>query len=63
VPTIGRRSFQLDHAIFFKGADTLVADGRSIVVWVDRASGQSVELSEELLQALELFTVPQQDGV
>ena len=55
VTKISRRSFRVDHAIFFEGTDTLVADGHSIVVWVDRVAGQSVELSEAFVQALEGF--------
>jgi acyl-CoA thioester hydrolase len=55
VTKISRRSFRVDHAIFLEGADTLMADGHSVVVWVDRVAGQSVELSDALVHALERF--------
>ena len=62
VTKISRRSFRVDHAIFLGGTDTLAADGHSVVVWVDRETGQSVELSKALLQALGAFVAPQPRG-
>ena len=63
VTKVSRRSFRVDHAIFFGGTDTLAADGYSVVVWVDRVAGQSVELSETLVQALEGFAPRKHGGL
>ena len=62
VTKISRRSFRVDHAIFLAGTDTLAAEGHSVVVWVDRGTGQAVALSEALLQALGAFVAPQSGG-
>lgn len=53
VVKIGRRSFHFEHALFLEGTDTLVADGRSVVVWLDRAAGRSTELASEIRAFLE----------
>lgn len=44
---IGRTSFHLDYAIL-RGGDELVADGSSVVVWVDYERGESIPLPERL---------------
>lgn len=62
VTKVGRRSFQVEHAIFLGDTDTLAADGHSVVVWVDRAAGQSVDLSATLVQALAVFAPLRQEG-
>lgn len=62
VTKVSRRSFRVEHSIFFGGTGTLAADGHSIVVWVDRAEGQPVELSEALVQALDAFVPLKQGG-
>lgn len=53
VAKISRRSFHFEHALFLEGTDTLVADGRSAVVWLDRATGKSTELAPEIHTFLE----------
>lgn len=45
---IGRSSFALDYAIFEEGRDEPVAEGTSVVVWIDYAVGKSRPLPEEL---------------
>ncbi|HNR30218.1 MAG TPA: thioesterase family protein [Candidatus Hydrogenedentes bacterium] len=53
VGKISRRSFHFEHGLFLDGTDTLVADARSIVVWINRATGEPVEISPALREALE----------
>ena len=45
---IGRTSFPLEYGIFLAGTDDLVADGSSVVVWVDYGAGKSTPLPESL---------------
>ncbi len=45
---IGRTSFPLEYGIFLEGTDDLVADGSSVVVWVDYGAGKSAPLPESL---------------
>jgi len=53
VGKIGRTSFHFEHGVFFEGTDTLAADARSIVVWIDRAAGKPIEISPDLREKLE----------
>lgn len=45
---IGRKSFTLEYSLFRAGSDDVVADGSSVVVWVDYAVGKSIPLPAEL---------------
>lgn len=45
---IGRTSFPLEYGIFLEGTNDLVADGSSVVVWVDYGAGKSTPLPESL---------------
>ncbi len=45
---IGRTSFPLEYGIFFEGTEELVADGSSVVVWVDYGEAKSAPLPESL---------------
>lgn len=45
---IGRTSFPLEYGIFLEGTEDLVADGSSVVVWVDYGAGRSTPLPESL---------------
>lgn len=45
---IGSSSFSLDYAIYPHGADHPVADGTSVVVWIDYEVGKSVALPDDL---------------
>jgi acyl-CoA thioester hydrolase len=45
---IGRTSFPLEYGIFLEGTGDLVADGSSVVVWVDYGAGKSTPLPESL---------------
>lgn len=49
---IGRTSFPLEYGIFVEGTDELVADGSSVVVWVDYGAGKSTPLPEDLKQRI-----------
>ncbi len=45
---IGRSSFTLEYGIFAQSTDDLVADGSSVVVWVDYGKAKSAPLPESL---------------
>ena len=49
---IGRTSFTLEYGIFFEGTGDLVADGSSVVVWVDYGAGKSAPLPESLKEQI-----------
>ncbi len=49
---IGRTSFPLEYGIFLEGTDDLVADGSSVVVWVDYGAGKSTPLPESLKERI-----------
>ncbi len=49
---IGSTSFPLEYGIFLEGTDDLVADGSSVVVWVDYHAGKSTALPESLKQRI-----------
>ena len=49
---IGLSSFTLAYAIFLQGTDELVADGSSVVVWVDYAENKSAPLPERLKERI-----------
>ncbi len=49
---IGRTSFTLDYGLFLEGTDELVADGTSVVVWVDYAAQKSAPLPEDVKQKI-----------
>ncbi len=49
---VGRSSFTLDYGIFSAQSDELVADGSSVVVWVDYAADKSVALPEDLKERI-----------
>ncbi len=47
---IGRTSFTLEYGIFLEDTADLLADGSSVVVWVDYRAGKSAALPESLKQ-------------
>jgi len=49
---IGRKSFTLEYRILRKDTDDMVADGTSVVVWVDYAEGKAIPLPENLKGAI-----------
>lgn len=57
VSEVGRRSFTLEYAIFVAGEPVVVAEGKSVVVWVDydagRAAPMPAALRETLVRAFE----------
>lgn len=52
---LGNSSFTLEYGIFSQGEEEPVADGSSVVVWLDYAAGSSIRLPETLRQAIRLF--------
>jgi len=52
VAKVGTKSFTLEYAMFRSGEDQPVADGSSVVVWVDYEAGTSAPLPDALKQAL-----------
>ena len=42
------RSFVLSYGLFRKGNDELIGDGSTVLVWLDHATGQAVELPPEV---------------
>lgn len=49
---IGSKSFQLEYELYRQADDTLVADGSSVVVWVDYGCGQAIALPEPLKERI-----------
>lgn len=52
VTHLGNRSFHLDQGIFLQGQDTLMAQGHSVMCWVDYEAEKAQPLPEELRAAL-----------
>ena len=48
----GRSSFTLEYEIFYAGTEEIVADGSSVVVWVDYAAGKSTAMPTGLRQRI-----------
>ena len=57
VERIGRSSFTLVYGLFRAGEAEVVAQGQSVVVWVDYAAGRSEPLPEMLSEALGAYSV------
>ena len=53
VSRIGGSSFSLEYGMFRSGTDDLVADGSSVVVWLDYGQGKSEQIPEALREALD----------
>lgn len=49
---LGRSSFTLEYGIFHQGSEDLVADGSSVVVWIDYEAERSAPLPERLKQRI-----------
>lgn len=49
---VGTKSFTLEHHLFRAGTDEVVADGTTVIAWVDYAVGKAVALPEALKEAL-----------
>ncbi|MCI0338774.1 MAG: acyl-CoA thioesterase [Acidobacteria bacterium] len=52
VESIGHRSFRMSYGLFLHGTDELVATANSVTAWIDYAAERSVEIPEELREAL-----------
>jgi acyl-CoA thioester hydrolase len=50
---IGGKSFTLEYLILRRGSDEVVADGSSVVVWVDYGAGHSIALPEALKSSIQ----------
>jgi acyl-CoA thioester hydrolase len=55
---IGTSSFVLEYGLFREGTDELVADGSSVVVWMDYAAGRSVPLPKALKERIRQVESP-----
>lgn len=53
VARIGTSSFGLDHVLVRAGTDEVVADGSSVIVYVDYSIGKSIPLTPALRAVLE----------
>ncbi|RMG17551.1 MAG: acyl-CoA thioesterase [Planctomycetota bacterium] len=53
VARIGGRSFTLDYGLYRRGEEEPVAEGSSVVVWIDYAAGKALPLPTKLRSALE----------
>jgi acyl-CoA thioester hydrolase len=49
---LGNRSFTLAYEIYRRGTDELVAEGGSVVAWVDYEAGKSIPLPDGLRAAI-----------
>lgn len=49
------RSFRLEYLMYKQGTDELVADGSSVVVWVDYEANTAIPLPDELRTAIQRF--------
>lgn len=49
---IGHKSFTLEYGIFRAASEEIVADGSSVVVWVDYAQGESIPVPFELAKRI-----------
>lgn len=56
---IGNRSFALDYVIFDMQDGEAVADGSSVIAWIDYAVGRSVELPERLKDRIRQLEGPE----
>lgn len=59
---VGRSSFQLDYAIFHAASEAVVADGTSVVVWVDYDEGKSEAMPEDLKQRILALDPPKEES-
>jgi len=50
---VGTKSFTLEHQLFRAGTDSVVADGTSVIAWVDYAAGAAIPIPTQLRAALE----------
>lgn len=49
---VGTKSFTVEHHLFRAGTEEVVADGSTVVAWVDYAVGKAIPLPERLKTAL-----------
>lgn len=49
---VGTKSFTLEHHLFRAGTADVVADGTTVIAWVDYAAGKAVPLPDQLKDAL-----------
>lgn len=49
---VRRRSFVIEYELYFKDSETLVADGNTVMAWIDYQTGKAIELPEALQQGI-----------
>ncbi len=52
---LGNKSFDLTHQIYFADSEQTVADGKSVIVWIDRATGKPTAVDDALRDKLNRF--------
>lgn len=55
VAELRNRSLVMDCMMFFAGTEHLVADGTSVLVWIEKTSGQAIPLPETLRTSIQKF--------
>lgn len=55
VSELRNRSLVMDCKMYFAGTERLVADGTSVLVWVNKSNGSAVSLSETLRAAVQSY--------
>jgi acyl-CoA thioester hydrolase len=67
VPEMRTRSFVMECAMFLvgggQGAETVVADGSSVIVWIDKRTGGAIALPELLREAMTHFEGREVGGI
>ena len=58
ITKIGKSSFDLLHHLYLNDTDTLVCEGHSGVVWVNRQTGRPTPLNDGLRRTLGRFVAP-----
>lgn len=52
---VGNRSFTIEYELYLEGTDELVADGKTVMAWVDYRIAKAVPLPDELRRAIREF--------
>jgi acyl-CoA thioester hydrolase len=62
IARVGGKSFTVEYGVFLAGADAPVADGASVLVWMDYAArggeGEALTLPDVLRERLKAFEAP-----
>ena len=52
VPRIGTKSFAIDLVIVYRGTEDVVADGSSVIAWVDYEANRAIPLPATLVETI-----------